>query len=443
MVATSTTNSSRPPVGYDTMSDDVAVDLWLKSFKGSIAEAGYADVMMAAGYDCLDNMIFTVQDLMINVQGMKPGHANRIARDAAVMLENIGSVSDVVEIVASPTPVTSTYVGADSLKIAGPIPAAPTGFITRGVFAGWVGRLIPWLRLWSKELASALIERRDNHARSQADLAAKYDWEESDNTYLGSQLLVTLGDELKVYLHQDLEDASEGIDMMCVLMDKYMKVDDEYLVGLEDDFRNQKPVNNVSDLSIRLAEWRSARKVLEVKGVPQRELTQKGSLLKVVANIPEMQTVMDSVELVNGGKQLTVDELLVVADRIAGRAPIRSNSNNNNTNSNNNNNTNKPNRGRNQRPLPPTLPLPTIPSPAYQPILPVAMVGARVGRAKACLAWGLSGLSDCSHGTECLYIHDPAKQNTDDPALIALAKSIKCSRGESCRDKAACLFRHD
>ena len=104
MVATSTTNSSRPPVGYDTMSDDVAVDLWLKSFKGSIAEAGYADVMMAAGYDCLDNMIFTVQDLMTNVQGMKPGHANRIARDAAVMLENTGSVSDVVEVVASPTP---------------------------------------------------------------------------------------------------------------------------------------------------------------------------------------------------------------------------------------------------------------------------------------------------------------------------------------------------
>ena len=49
----------------------------------------------------------------------------------------------------------------NSIKVAGPIPAAPTGLVTRVVFAEWVGRLIPWLRLWSKELANAVIERRD------------------------------------------------------------------------------------------------------------------------------------------------------------------------------------------------------------------------------------------------------------------------------------------
>ena len=161
---------------------------------------------------------------------MKQGHANRIARDAAAMLENMGNVITQVVSVA-PSPVAPAYTGitgVDSIKVAGPIPAAPTGLITREVFAGWVSRLIPWLRLWSKELTNALVERRDNQALSQAALAGKHGWDAGDNIFLGSQLLVTLGGEFKAYLDSDVEDASEGIEIMCIIMDKYMKVDDEY-----------------------------------------------------------------------------------------------------------------------------------------------------------------------------------------------------------------------
>ena len=55
--------------------------------------------------------------------------------------------------------------------------------------------MIPWLRLWSKELANALIDRRDNQALSQAALAGRHAWDTGDNIFLGSQLSVTLGGE--------------------------------------------------------------------------------------------------------------------------------------------------------------------------------------------------------------------------------------------------------
>ena len=41
----------RPPVGYDTMASDEQVRRWLASVRGPIADAGYADAMIEAGYD--------------------------------------------------------------------------------------------------------------------------------------------------------------------------------------------------------------------------------------------------------------------------------------------------------------------------------------------------------------------------------------------------------
>ena len=422
-------DSSRPPVAYDTMSSSDQVRRWLDSFGGPIADAGYADAMIEAGYDCLENMVFSSDDLMDSIVDMKQGHANRIARDAAAMLVNMGNViAQVVDV--SPKPVAPTGItGIDSIKVAGPIPAAPTGLITRAVFAEWVGRLIPWLRLWSKELANAVIERRDNQALSQAALAGKHAWDEGDNIYLGSQLLVTLGSEFKAYLNSDVEDASEGIMIMCILMDKYMKVDDEYLLGLENAFRDQKPAADASDLSLRLAAWRSDRKMLETKGIPQSELTQKGSLLKVVSKIPEIQTVMDSVEVMQKGKKLSVAELLELADRIGDRAPPKSKSNDNP----------KPkDKNKDKKPtLPPPAPIPIIPPP---PIQPIAMVGGKSKR--PCLAWGLKGLPECVYGDKCTFEHDPDKHNSDHADTLAIAKSMKCKYGKNCTAQGTCYFNH-
>ena len=233
------TASTRPPIGYDTMDGDSQVRAWLALFGGQIATADYADEMIAQGWDSLANMIFSADDLMDAMpDSMKQGHANRIARDAEVMLENIG---DLVVQVGSPAPLTSASVvvnGVDSMKLAGAIPAAPSGDITREVFMEWLGRLIPWLRIWSKELADALADRRDNPALKQAGLLSKHGWDTGDNIYFGSLLLTTMGREMKVYLDQSQEDASEGIDMMCIMIDKFAKVDDAYLLGLQDRFRN-------------------------------------------------------------------------------------------------------------------------------------------------------------------------------------------------------------
>ena len=423
------TDSSRPPVGYDTMPNDQQVRRWLDSFKGPIADADYTDSMIEAGYDCLENMVFSSDDLMASIVDIKQGHANRIARDAAAMLENMGNViAQIVEV--GPSPVVSTGItGVDSIKVAGPIPAAPTGLITREVFAGWVSRLIPWLRLWSKELANALIERRDNQALSQAALAGKHGWDAGDNIFLGSQLLVTLGGEFKAYLDTDVEDASEGIEIMCIIMDKYMKVDDEYLLGLENSFRDQKPAADASDLSLRLAAWRSDRKMLESKGIPQSELTQKGSLLKVVSKIPEIQAVMDSVEVMQKGKKLSVAELLDLAGRIGDRAPPKSKSNDNNK---------YKDKNKDKKPtLPHPNPIPIIPPP---PIQPMAMVGGKPKR--PCLAWGLKGLPECSHGDKCFFEHDPARYKNDHADSLAIAKSMLCKYGKDCNVQGTCYFNH-
>ena len=148
------------------MSGDDQVRRWLGSFKGTIADADYVEAFIDSGYDCLENMIFSADDLMDPVEAMKQGHAARISRDAAAMLENIGNV--VPGAVASPppgTPVSTGVTGVDSIKIAGAIPKPPTGDIARVVFGGWLGKLIPWLRLWSKELANA-----------EGELPASYPW---------------------------------------------------------------------------------------------------------------------------------------------------------------------------------------------------------------------------------------------------------------------------
>ena len=42
------------------MTDHDAVRAWIASFGGAITAADYADEMIDAGYDSLDNMIFTI-----------------------------------------------------------------------------------------------------------------------------------------------------------------------------------------------------------------------------------------------------------------------------------------------------------------------------------------------------------------------------------------------
>ena len=59
------------------MSDADAVRAWLASFRGAIAAADYADEMIEAGYDSLDNMIFSKDELQESVASLndKPSHA--------------------------------------------------------------------------------------------------------------------------------------------------------------------------------------------------------------------------------------------------------------------------------------------------------------------------------------------------------------------------------
>ena len=434
MVVSRSVESANPPVGYDTMSGEDQVRRWLASFRGAIADADYVDAFMDSGYDSLENMVFSSEDLMDSIEDMKQGHANRIARDAAAMLENIGNIVTVAEVSPAPIgPAPTGLNGVDSIKIAGAIPRPPTGDITRVAFGEWLGKVIPWLRLWSKELANAVVERRDNPALNQAGLLGKHAWDEGDNIILGSQLLASLGNEFKMHLTQSMQDASEGIDIMCTMMDRYYKVDDEYLLGLENRFKDQQPVQDIGQLRARLATWYSLRKELEDKGHPQSELTQKGSLLKVMSKITAFQACRDAVEVMQKGVPMPVSELLVLAEKLAARGEREGKSEPKNKNKND----------KNDKKL--TLPPPTNPDkpsiPPPPPIIPIAMVGGRSKR--PCLAWGLKSLPECSHGDACAYNHDPAKYKNDHADTISVAKKIPCRFGSECERKGSCHFKHD
>ena len=431
------TASTRPPIGYDTMDGDSQVRAWLALFGGQIATADYADEMIAQGWDSLENMIFSADDLMDAMpDSMKQGHANRIARDAVVMLENIGDLVVQVGPPAALPPAAAGVGGVDSMKLAGAIPQAPSGDITREVFMEWLGRLIPWLRIWSKELADALADRRDNPALKQAGLLGKHGWDAGDNIYFGSLLLTTMGRDMKVYLDQSHEDASEGIDMMCIMIDRYAKVDDSYLLGLQDKFRNQHAVQDISELSNKLATWRSEVKVLQDKGLPQNELTQKGSLLKVVSRLTEIQACVDSVEVMQKGRSISLADLSDMCDRFASRAPNKSKSNDKNKNNNDKNKDKNPHpktNPKNDTPLPPPPPPP--------PIMPIAMVGGKSKR--PCLAWGLKGLPECAYGAKCSFAHDPDKCKNNHADTLKYAKSIPCRSGTTCTRREICYFKHD
>ena len=54
------------------MSDADAVRAWLSSFRGAIATADYATDMVDAGYDSLENMIFTKDELQDISRGFVP-----------------------------------------------------------------------------------------------------------------------------------------------------------------------------------------------------------------------------------------------------------------------------------------------------------------------------------------------------------------------------------
>ena len=101
--------------------------------------------MIEAGYDSLDNMIFTKDELQESVASLndKPGHAGRIARDAAKMVAEMGSVGPE----SPPEDIEGTDLGlglADRIKMAGDAPPFPTGVggkqVSRAQAEEWLDR---------------------------------------------------------------------------------------------------------------------------------------------------------------------------------------------------------------------------------------------------------------------------------------------------------------
>ena len=253
------------------MSDADAVHTWLVSFRGTIATADYANDMIDAGYDSLENMIFTKDELQEAVESLndKPGHAGRIARDAAKMVQEIGSVGPE----ATLEDIEGSDLGldlSDAVKMAGEAPPFPTGAggkpPVRSMVESWLDKMIIWTRIWSKQVANALVMRRDKGSMGIESIRAACRVREAHEVYLGSKLLATIHDTEKVHITRDEQDRSMGLDMIDTLLTRYMKMNTEHITKMHDRFTQQPAVEDVRQLSARLAAWRDLRRKLKNSG---------------------------------------------------------------------------------------------------------------------------------------------------------------------------------
>ena len=78
---------------------------------------------------------------------------------------------------------------ADRIKMAGDAPPFPTGVggkqVSRAQAEAWLDREIVWSRLWSKQVANALVMRRDKGSLGIESIRAACRVKETHEAYLG------------------------------------------------------------------------------------------------------------------------------------------------------------------------------------------------------------------------------------------------------------------
>ena len=417
--------SAYPPEGYRLMSDSDAVRAWLASFRGAIAAADYADEMIEAGYDSLDNMIFTKDELQESVASLndKPGHASRIARDAAKMVAEMGSVGPE----SPPEDIEGTDLGlglADRIKMAGDAPPFPTRVggkqVSRAQAEAGLDREIVWTRLWSKQVANALVMRRDKGALGRESIRAACRVKETHEAYLGSTLLGTIHDTEKVHLTRDDRDRSMGLDMIDTLLSRFMKMNTEHITKIHDRFTQQEPLDDVRQLSARMAAWREQRQRLRNAGQAPTEEIQLGSLGKVMAKLKDVKAAAAAAEVIKG-QPLDLNDVMTLLDNVADQVDM--------------NNEDEPAKKPKPTPKPNPNPKPNPqPNGNPGPIVPTVMQGSTRKTGRPCLHWVLTKLGgDCKMIDKCPHEHDPKMKGSDDPSALTIAKGIKCRNHPGCK----------
>ena len=296
---------------------------------------------------------------------------------------------------------------------------------TREEVGAWISKMIPWCRIWSPQIADAIIMRRDNPQEPITRIQSMSGVEDDDDVYLGAQLLARLPDKSRMLLDDTTQDESSGMKIIDILMKTVYKMDDDYLIALQDKFINQDPVQDPGKLAIRVVEWKNARKNLINKKVPVSELTQLGSLKKIMNGLKPAEAAMEAAELIKE-RALTSAEILKLLENIASKHEpklpgAKANPKPNpKPNSNPNNNTN-PNPNNTQK--------------------DTTGLMADWKSGQPCFNWGLSKLKDCKWGDKCKHTHEPHKKNSDDPALLERAKRLPCPYSQ-CTLGDKCVFKH-
>ena len=107
-----------------------------------------------------------------------------------------------------------------------------------------------------------------------------------------------------------------GLDMIDTLLTRYMKMNTEHVTKMHDRFTQQSAVEDIRQLSARLAAWRDLRRKLKNSGQTPTEEIQLGSLLKVMAKLKDVKAAANAAEVIQG-HPMTVNLMLTLLDNVA------------------------------------------------------------------------------------------------------------------------------
>ena len=95
-------------------------------------------------------------------------------------------------------------------------------------------------RQWSKQVANALVMRRDKGSMGMESIRAACRVKETHEAYLGSTLLATIHDTEKVHLTRDDRDRSMGLDMIDTLLSRFLNMHTDHRTEIHDRFTPQE-----------------------------------------------------------------------------------------------------------------------------------------------------------------------------------------------------------
>ena len=375
---------------------------WLKLFGGAIKEADYGPKLIAAGFDCIANLVGTVEHYV--AVGMPIGHAVRLQGAASKIhsyLITTGTPSPTTP-ASKDAPVTVGVSRGEALRAAGAPPPFPTcssgSFPGRVAFSTYITRLHSWTARWSTDLSTTLtVLKKDYSTRVKTLIKSLTD--AGDDIVLGGHIIATLPDHLLLFI----DDETSGLRILRDLARPVMKKTSKSTIATRDAFTKPSPFSSEANLLIEITQWEGLRAELKEIGEEQSELSCMDSLLTKVKGIKKLKDIID-VKVHSSDTTISSSSIISYLKKVGEDYVAERDS-----------------------------------------TVKAAAIAALVADQRDCHGWCLKRWT-CSSPCPRGFQHRPELESTDPPEILARLKLRQCTAGpggSECRLPASeCYFKH-